>query len=114
MGRVEARSQTRPGKSFTHPYHGLGFYCRAGCQPTPGNSRKTPLNEARTVANPCYDGAESASFPLEPDAVHTLEIRILSPEDGIVESDGGEDYGICQGKTHFYPELRREQRQALV
>lgn len=25
MGRVEARSQTRPGKSFTHPYNSL-FY----------------------------------------------------------------------------------------
>jgi hypothetical protein len=47
---------------------------RAGCHPTPGNSKKTPGMQARTVANPWYDDADSASFPLEPDAVHVLEI----------------------------------------
>ena len=31
----------------------LGFCCRAGCQPKPGNSRKTPPKKARPVANPC-------------------------------------------------------------
>ena len=34
--------------------NGLRFCCRARCVQTPGNSRKTPSEQARTAAKACY------------------------------------------------------------
>ena len=48
---ADERSQNTAGAEALN--NGWGFCCRAGCQPAPGNSRKMPTKQARTVANPC-------------------------------------------------------------
>jgi hypothetical protein len=54
MGRVEARSQTQPGRCFTHPYNDVALLLR-GRMPADTRKLKEDTPEASTdSSNPCY------------------------------------------------------------